>query len=389
MNDVKKFPTLYGLASNGKVKEWQTSAMDNGDNTGCVVTLHGYVDGKKQESRKATEPKNVGRANETTGFEQAISEAQSLWNKKKDKQYVEDINKLSDAPTIPLPMLAHKYPDKKSKIRFPCYVQPKLDGIRCLATRKEGDVIEYTSRGGKYFKTLDHLTSGLLEMLEPGETVDGELFSEELTFEEITSIVRNEKTDKGRDKLQYHVYDFPVVRGLDISAGFAARASALYDRWESLDQKTHIKFVTTLKVKSEEGIQKAHSKFVGPGMMYEGTIIRNSSGSYKFKNRSTDLLKMKDFHDAEFEIIGGREGRGKFKGQCVFVCRTDQNTPVDENNPHSTFEAVCKGTTEQRRWQFENLDQLLGNMLTVRYQTLTSYGVPLFPVGISIREEGI
>lgn len=108
---VAYFPELYGLDSKGGVKVWEVLAEKGEGNTGVIVTAYGKLGGKMQESRKTALPKNVGRASETTGFEQAISEAESLWKKKKDKQYRESIEELEDTPLVPLPMLAHPFGD--------------------------------------------------------------------------------------------------------------------------------------------------------------------------------------------------------------------------------------------------------------------------------------
>ena len=87
--------------------------------------------------------------------------------------------------------------------------------------------------------------------------------------------------------------------------------------------------------------------------------------------------------------MDAKEGRGKFEGQCIFTCQTNPNVQVSADNPHSFFDVVCKGTAEHRRSLFDNRAQHIGQMLTVKYQTLSLYGVPLFPVGLGIREEGV
>lgn len=371
------FPTLYGLGSNGKIKVWEVSAQEGEGNTGVVRTVHGALDGKQQSTCKTVRPKNVGRANETTGFEQAVSDAQSAFNKKKDKQYYETMAELDSKPKLPLPMLAHQFEAREKDIVYPCYTQPKLNGLRCLAEKTDDNTIRYSSRGGKFFHTLKHLTRELLDAMNVGDIVDGELFSPHLSFEEITSIVRNEKEDKGRGLIEYHLYDSPSVKG-----GFGVRFKELRERVGS--GKIFCKLVSTSLVVNKEEVLVNHGQYNAAG--YEGTMLRNKEGEYEFKNRSKHLQKFKDFQDAEFEIIGGRDGEGKFEGLCIFTCRTSQDVPVDKSNPHSAFEVVPKGTTAKRREYFENLDNYIGKALTVRFQAYSAYGVPLFPVGISVRE---
>jgi len=69
-----KFDTLYGRSTSGKIKQWAVSVLKLADGTCYVETEHGYVDGKKQlDQRLVDSGKNIGRANETTVYEQACS----------------------------------------------------------------------------------------------------------------------------------------------------------------------------------------------------------------------------------------------------------------------------------------------------------------------------
>jgi DNA ligase-1 len=57
---------------------------------------------------------------------------------------------------------------------------------------------------------------------------------------------------------------------------------------------------------------------------YEGAIIRQLGIGYEHK-RSSQLLKMKDFLDSEFLVVGVEEGRGKLQGHCgAFACSTQE-----------------------------------------------------------------
>ena len=127
------WPTLYAKASNGKTKEWTIKVVENGDDDPEIVVNHGYVGATIKEDRKAIRAgKNIGRSNETSKLQQAINEAESKFTKKQDGNYVEDINQA--VPNL-LPMLAHPYTKRGHNIVWPCYVQPKLDGVRCLAKK--------------------------------------------------------------------------------------------------------------------------------------------------------------------------------------------------------------------------------------------------------------
>ncbi|MEJ2027139.1 MAG: aconitase family protein, partial [Limibacillus sp.] len=84
------------------------------------------------------EGKNIGRSNETTPQEQAEKEARAAWQKKLDRKY--SLTPEEARETVFLPMLAHNWRKQKRYPEFPLDVQPKLDGVRCIAHRDNGKV---------------------------------------------------------------------------------------------------------------------------------------------------------------------------------------------------------------------------------------------------------
>lgn len=371
MVNIPIWPILYGLTSTNKIKQWEILVTQNEDNHGVITIKHGQLDGKIQESSKVIKTgKNLGKKNETTPVEQAISEAQSLYNKKIDEQYVVIIpNGDTFADLIPLPMLAHSYTNRKHDVVFPCFVQPKLNGIRCLAKRI-GDAIQFSSRSGKLFTSLDHLVPSLLGMLDDGDTFDGELFTRRISFQEICSAVNREKEENPNTQLiEYHVYDI-----VDLENTFDIRTALVVEKIKNEDHPL-IKIVETRYASSEEELMQIHEEF--KELDFEGTMIRNSSGKYVLKHRSKDLQKLKDFLDAEFEIIGGDAGIGKASDECTLRCKTADN---------KEFDVRCIGPKEVRVYQLNNLETFIGKMLTVKYQDLTDDGIPQFPIGISVRD---
>jgi DNA ligase-1 len=119
---------------------------------------------------------------------------------------------------------------------------------------------------------------------------------------------------------------------------------------------------------------------------YEGSIIRNSRGMYKCKFRSFDLLKYKDFDDAEFEIVNytyEKDVTGNDKNLIVWVCKTSEN---------KEFHVQSKGTREERHELYKNASKYIGKKLWVQYFGLTNDLIPRFPKTLregklSIREE--
>ena len=95
-----RLQTLYGKSSTGKIKVCNISVENNCE----VVTEHGYEEGKMQRSVvKIKQGKNLGKSNETTIREQAMSEAKSKWESKRDKNYVTSKTELEAQEKI-LPM---------------------------------------------------------------------------------------------------------------------------------------------------------------------------------------------------------------------------------------------------------------------------------------------
>ena len=95
-------------------------------------------------------------------------------------------------------------------------------------------------------------------------------------------------------------------------------------------------------------------------------------------HRSHDLQKFKRFEDREFRIVGGRTATtGRYEGSCVFLCEVE---------PGKTFEVCPRGSMQVRQQYYKDLPNLVNKMLTVRYFNLSDSGIPLFPVGIVVRD---
>jgi len=206
------------------------------------------------------------------------------------------------------PMLAHKFDESRVDWSQPAYIQPKLDGVRCLFT-KDGAY----SRTGKHFKNLAHIELALISFFKqnPDVILDGELYNHKLKndFEKIISLVRKQKPTAddildAQHLVQFHVYDYISTPVYD---SYKTRmqnlvVSDIYD--------AQIKYVPAKLVDSYNYARDIHAKFLDQG--YEGSIIR-LDGLYKH-GRSYDLMKFKDFSDTEATIVGYEVGKGKRTG---------------------------------------------------------------------------
>jgi DNA ligase-1 len=368
---IKSFSPLYTYDSKGRVRVWNiwVERMTTGNYN--IVTHHGLVDGKRQIERVIIkEGKNLGRANETTPQEQAISEAESKWNGMQDKGYATNVDKI----VRNLPMLAKSFDKYKHKVNYPCFVQPKLNGVRCLAKRV-GDSIEFTSRKGKYYHTLKHLEKELLQVMEETEILDGEIYIHGEVFQDIISAVKNvknkERAQLDCNKLEFWVYDYA-----DSNLDYRDRLHILKDKLINTDVKLKfVKFVITNKAENKQQVLDAHKLFVSYG--YEGVIIRNREGGYEFNCRSNNLQKYKEFLDEEFEIIGVKSGVGRYEKCGTFIVKTKDGKEFDVNP---------KGTIKKKQEYLKNKNKYIGKLLTVKFQEKSKDGIPIFPVGLAIRD---
>jgi len=220
------------------------------------------------------------------------------------------------------PMLAHKYnPDKAD---YPAYIQPKLDGVRCVFTKNGA-----YSRTGKEFKNVDHIKKNLTSVFNkyPNLILDGELYNHGLKddFEKIISLVRKTKpTQEHREEaaqlVQYHIYDvasFPHAT-YDWRMGFITRLT------DSSIVRTspHLVIIDTKVALDLDEAMSLHSYNLRSG--YEGSIYRSINGIYK-NTRSWDLMKFKDFNDDEAVIVGYEIGKGKRQGTLgKFIMQDDE-----------------------------------------------------------------
>lgn len=370
--------TLYSKDSRGKIRVW--SVWTEGAE---ILMESGILNGTLKVERRAAKPKNVGQSNETTAEQQAELEAASRISKQRDKGYF-DTMEAAEGTTVVLPMLAHPFEKREKYVKYPCYVQPKLDGTRCLAIVKDGK-IELITRKGKPYPHLEHIVEALRPLADLGSDVvlDGEVYCHgELPFERLAGLVRKETlTDEDRAdmlKIGYRCYDMIILSQPD--APFDLRSARLTNTVDHLTGLSGgvagcVGLVETCQAFSKDDVLAAHVRYVEQG--YEGVMVRNASGPYALNNRSNDLLKLKSFEDDEFEIVGFREAEGKDEGTVIWRCKTKSG---DE------FDVRPRGSFEQRAEWFRNGESYIGKLLTVRFQELSEAGIPRFPVGISPRD---
>lgn len=396
--------TLYNLDTKGKVRQWSISVIEHPDATATITVAQGLHEGKLTErDTHITKGKNVGRANETTPVEQAVSEAESKVRKQLDKGYQYEIPKPETAGRNGLglvkPMLALSLEKAKGLSLEDYVVQPKFDGFRMLALKGEEDWFLYTRQAKPI--SVPHIEQHLKKLdLPVGTTLDGELYCHDLTFQQISSAAK--KPNENTSKLAYHIYDLIAADGHELLS--------YHDRYETLVGYVYkvgfpilgVPCKALLPVKStdeadlawsEEDLMRnwdaMHMEWLKQG--YEGSIARSRSDTYKPNGRDKRMLKRKDFHDEEFKITGidrspkpapvvgsaedypaGSVNSEGYACQAQFICETADG---------AEFLATMEGGVLARAklWASDDSD-FIDKLATVKYFEMTDDGIPRHPI---------
>ena len=317
--------------------------------------------------------KNIGRSNETTPEEQAVLENISKSKRKIDKGYVKT-KKAAEAPAtnalgLKKPMLATSLDKvKPESIEWDtAYVQPKLDGHRALFV----DGVLY-SRSGKVIN-LPHIVDAINESGCQGLHLDGELYLHGKTLQELGSLIK--KLTPESEQVEYHIYDV-----VDENATFSERTE---DFEEGSGFEFHPKIVVnpTFSVDCMEEVMEHHKQWREEG--YEGTMLRFGEDGYGTDKRSRKLLKVKEFHDAEFKVIGYEEGKPYIRGNKkyrvpVWICETESG---------GTFNVTAAGNMHEKAVEWENRDECVGNMLTVKFHNMSKDNIPQLPIALQWRDD--
>lgn len=354
---------IYKKDSNNNIRYLLVEAVN-----GQLITTSGILGSENPVIQiKNCQPKNIGKKNETSSEEQAVAEMHALLIKKLDKDYSNTIEEAKEDLVI-LPMLANEYSKHSKKIKWgvdKVFVQPKLDGMRCL---KQGS--ELISRQNKEITTMNHISSQLPHI---ADIIDGELYLHGEGFQ--TNMQYIKKYRKGlSERISFHVYDL-VLPDLNFEDRYLLLKSIL-------DQEisNHIKLVDTYEIKSEEELKKYHDMFISEG--YEGTMVRISKSGYKISGRSSELLKYKDFDDQDIivkDIIPCKNETDW--GEVIFDWPGAKGHRAGDNILGSS----TRMSHEQRKEILLNKKNYIGKKAELRFFGLSDTGVPRFPVVVGFR----
>jgi len=233
------------------------------------------------------------------------------------------------------------------------WMSEKLDGVRAYWDGKQ-----FLSRQGNLYYAPDWFIEGL-----PTVPLDGELWIGRKKFQRTVSIVRRQDKSDLWKEVRFLVFDAPAASG-----GFEERLACLQDALargaaKFAREHEHVRCGNLEALRSELGRIES--------LGGEGLMLRQPGSKYVV-GRSTTLLKVKTFHDAEATVTGHQPGAGRHKGRMgALLVRL----------PDGTEFAIGTGFSDRER----ETPPAVGATVTFRYQELSEAGVPRFPSWVGVR----
>ena len=339
--------TLYRQDARGNMRQWSIHAHSDY----ALEINSGLVNGEYVTKYHFIFENQSGRGID----EQMELEYNSRINAKLDQGYRYSKHEAADnrlnKVQLPRPMLAHEFKNARPIFDANSFVQRKYDGNRCLVAKRNGEFFAYT-RNGKEVKVIDHILDGLDC---PDNTIlDGELYAHGYTLQQIASWIKRKQPDS--KKLRYHIYD--VVKPIP----FVGRLEFIKN---NVSVGHHAEFVQTIPCDSAEMAKYLMREFIREG--YEGAILRYGNCGYEDGKRSKSLLKLKEWSDAEFQVIGVEPSKDGW-GILVMLYQGKR------------FKATAPGTHAEKERVWRHKEDYIGRFVTIKYAGITEDGVPFHPI---------
>lgn len=276
---------------------------------------------------------------------------------------------------------------KKSKVvRYPCYAQPKKDGVCALVSQEDGLITRegkdrLTPGGESWNDICPQIVQAVralpLKSLTKGVPLHGEVFVAGQTLQTITTACK--KTNPLSKELQFHIFDV---------ADTNLRQDKRIEILRTIEQEiyalglyTILQVVPTTYIIDYEALKTYEDARLRDGE--EGIVIRHIDGKYEPGTRSTNVLKLVRFDSSEVEIVDVIPMENEpTHGMFVVRLWTDDEYELNgEKLPYRKSKGAFKLTpsefTHQERIDFlMNREEYLGKILTITHRGYTDDGIP-------------
>lgn len=390
---------LVPLFSEGMQSETRVWQIGFDSSTSQLKTVHGILittKGMPGENLQTSYHPVVTNQSGRNLQQQALLEARRRYMNKYKEGYLPTGEELPPGLNGAKPMLAKtfRHPSKdtgklesnETRIKnFPISVMRKIDGIRAL-TRLQGNEVAMRSRLNNLFPHLHHIKAEMevfMKYLPPHCELDGELYSLDMNFQQLTSAVKTVKEKHPRhNEIQYWIFDIIDPQNLIWEHRYSMLVNGYIKYLEDGNPSGTFRILQAYTANNIEAIDQYHTTFVSEG--YEGIIIRRYGSVEKDKKlaqyrsgRTNSLVKYKFFQDEEAIIVGYEQCTGTEAGAIKFVVKDVRG---------NEFPVRPRGSVKTRKEWYKRGDEFIGKELTIRFQELSDKGVPRFPVGIAIRD---
>lgn len=201
------------------------------------------------------------------------------------------------------------------KVKYPVRLEPKFDGLRCIAIKHQGEVTLYT-RSGTIITSMKTIASVLKSAPYDDVVLDGEGMGKD--WANTNSIMMSSKKFKDDDELVYQVFDsvpYDEWMSQETTEPYSVRLERVKNIVTSINDSRHVKAVEHVSVKNETELLDSYSKYLEMG--YEGAMLKKLDRTYEF-DRSDNILKLKPITTFEGAIVGHYEGRQGGKREGLF-----------------------------------------------------------------------
>lgn len=261
------------------------------------------------------------------------------------------------------PMLAQKHHEVSNINYNSAVLQKKIDGHRCLITREDGEVIAY-SRQGKYIPSIKHIFASLKDVIPAGVTLDGELYVHGVKLQTIGSWIKREQADTARlkfvcyDMIADEVYRERHAELSSIIKEVGNQSVIALPYQDYVDQESTAAYFRTVR---NQG--------------FEGLMLRTNDRGYECGKRSRSLLKIKEWEEEEFEVIGFSQSK---TGWAICRCKTMEGR---------IFDCAAPGSHSEKQAVWDNQDEFIGRKLTIEFAHWTDDRIPFQPNAIRWRDD--
>ncbi len=264
-------------------------------------------------------------------------------------------------------VLANKFDPKRADWNDVWLASRKLDGVRCITIVDIQGNVKCYSRQGNEFETLNAVREAVKQMGLRGVVFDGEIcLMDKDGNEDFPGIMKQIKRKNHTiDNPRYVMFDYLTLSEFDNKSSempLTGRLGRFAKITSYIESSIYLSVLNQVVVNDDDHFAKLSAEAEKLG--HEGLMVRKNVG-YEGK-RTQNLLKVKKFHDAEYQVVDLdfedhrviREGKEVVMPMLAQVWIEHKGYKV----------AVGSGWNQEQRIRYQkNPSELIGKTITVQY----------------------